>query len=83
MQKMVRTGFRGERKENPLPVHILSYSETSPKERGNVGTEKGEETSPLPPLKGECSDGKVMRVTQAGARSWHDGRVETLPKFFI
>jgi len=31
------------KKENPHPVHILSYSETSPKERGNVGTEKGEE----------------------------------------
>ncbi|EKY09628.1 hypothetical protein HMPREF9078_00343, partial [Capnocytophaga sp. oral taxon 380 str. F0488] len=47
-------------------------SETSPKERGNVGTEKG-----------ECGDGKVMRVTQAGARSWHDRRVDTLPKFFM
>ena len=44
---MVKTGFRGERKGNPHPVHILSYSETSPKERGNVGTEKG-----------ECSDGE-------------------------
>ena len=32
--------FRGERKRNPHPVHILSYSETSPKERGNVGTER-------------------------------------------
>ena len=64
--------FRGERKRNPHPVHILSYSETSPKERGNVGTEKG-----------ECGDGKVMRVTQAGARSWHDRRVDTLPKFFM
>ena len=31
---MVKTGFRGERKGNPHPVHILSYSETSPKERG-------------------------------------------------
>jgi len=31
--------FRGERKRNPHPVHILSYSETSPKERGNVVTE--------------------------------------------
>ena len=34
MQKMVKSGFRGERKRNPHPVHILSYSETSPKERG-------------------------------------------------
>ena len=33
MRKMVKTGFRGERKENPHPDHILSYSETSPKER--------------------------------------------------
>ena len=38
---MEKTGFRGERKENPHPVHILSYSETSPKERGNVVTGKG------------------------------------------
>jgi len=35
-------GFRGERKGNPHPNHILSYSETSPKERGSVATEKGE-----------------------------------------
>ena len=28
------------KKENPHPVHILSYSETSPKERGSVATEK-------------------------------------------
>ena len=47
MQKTVKTGFRDERKRNPHPVHILSYSETSPKERGNVATEKG-----------ECGDGK-------------------------
>ena len=39
---MLKTGFRGERKGNLHPVHILSYSETSPKERGNVATEKGE-----------------------------------------
>ena len=38
---MLKTGFRGERKRNPHPVHILSYSETSPKERGSVWTEKG------------------------------------------
>ena len=38
--KMLKTGFRGERKENPHPVHILSYSETSPKERGNVAIVK-------------------------------------------
>ena len=38
---MVKTGFRGERKGNPHPNHILSYSETSPRERGNVVTEKG------------------------------------------
>ena len=38
---MLKTGFRGERKGNPHPDHILSYSETSPKERGNVETEKG------------------------------------------
>ena len=38
---MLKSGFRGERKGNPHPVHILSYSETSPKERGNVETEKG------------------------------------------
>ena len=33
---------RGSRrkKRNPHPVHILSYSETSPKERGNVATER-------------------------------------------
>ena len=30
-------------KENPHPNHILSYSETSPKERGNVVTERGSE----------------------------------------
>ena len=40
MQKTEKTGFRGERKRNPHPDHILSYSETSPKERGNVVTEK-------------------------------------------
>ena len=40
-------GFRGERKRNPHPVHILSYSETSPKERGNVVTEKGKKPLPL------------------------------------
>ena len=44
---MLKTGFRGERKRNPHPVHILSYSETSPKERGSVATEKR-----------ECGDGK-------------------------
>jgi len=37
---MLKTGFRGERKRNPHPDHILSYSETSPKERGNVVTGK-------------------------------------------
>ena len=37
---MPKMGFRGERKGNPHPVHILSYSETSPKERGSVATEK-------------------------------------------
>ena len=36
---MLKAGFRGERKRNLHPDHILSYSETSPKERGNVGTE--------------------------------------------
>jgi len=45
---MLKTGFRGERKGNPHPVHILSYSETSPKERENVAT-----------VKGECGEGKV------------------------
>ena len=40
MLKMLKTGFRGERKGNPHPDHILSYSETSPKERGNVATER-------------------------------------------
>ena len=58
---MLKTGFRGERKRNPHPVHILSYSETSPKERGcsdeermtNDGGNRGEcggkskETSPF------------------------------------
>ena len=44
---MVKTGFRGERKGNPHPDHILSYSETSPKERGNVVTEKNNETFPF------------------------------------
>ena len=44
---MLKTGFRGERKRNPHPVHILSYSETSPKERGNVVTEKGREIREL------------------------------------
>ena len=43
---MAKRGFRGERKRNPLPVHILSYSEASPEERGCVVTEK--ESSPLP-----------------------------------
>jgi len=38
---MLKTEFRGEGKENPHPVHILSYSETSPKERGSVVTKKG------------------------------------------
>ena len=40
-------------KENPHPNHILSYSETSPKERENVVTEKG-----------ECSDGKGKRISK-------------------
>ena len=61
MQKMVKTGFRGERKGNPHPVHILSYPETSPKERGECGDGKLKETSPQPPPKGECSDGKGGR----------------------
>ena len=43
---MLKTGFRGERKGILTPDHILSYSETTPKERGNVVTEK--ESSPLP-----------------------------------
>ena len=38
---MVKRGFRGERKGNPHPDHILSYSETSPKERGNCRDGKG------------------------------------------
>jgi len=38
---MLKMGFRGERKGNPHPVHILSYSETSPKERGDMATIKG------------------------------------------
>jgi len=38
--KMVKTGFRDERKGNPHPVHILSYSETSPKERGDMAMER-------------------------------------------
>ena len=74
MQKTVKTGFRGERKGNPLPVHILSYSETSPKERGNVVTEKRgmwwqkrevmmnkREVNDEERVtkKGECSDGKM------------------------
>ena len=44
---MLKTEFRDERKGNPHPVHILSYSETSPKERGNVVTEKGREIREL------------------------------------
>ena len=44
---MLKTEFRGERKGNPHPVHILSYSETSPKERGSVVTEKGREIREL------------------------------------
>ena len=36
---MLKTGFRGERKGILTPDHILSYSETTPKERGNVVTE--------------------------------------------
>jgi len=55
---MVKTGFRGERKRNPHPVHILSYSETSPKERGNVVTEKRRKPPPSPLSEGECGDGK-------------------------
>ena len=40
-------GFRGERKRNPHPNHILSYSETSPKERGNVVTENQKKPPPF------------------------------------
>jgi len=58
MQKMVKTGFRGERKRNPHPVHILSYSETSPKERGNVVTENQKKPTPSPLNEGECGDSK-------------------------
>ena len=50
---MVKTGFRDERKGNPLPVHILSYSETSPKERGSVATEKRRKPPPSPLGEGE------------------------------
>ena len=38
---MLKREFRGERKRNPHPDHTLSYSETSPKERGDVVTVKG------------------------------------------
>ena len=38
---MTEKGECGDGKGNPHPNHILSYSETSPKERGNVATEKG------------------------------------------
>ena len=37
---MLKNGVSRRKKRNPHPVHILSYSETSPKERGNVATEK-------------------------------------------
>ena len=35
------------KEKNPHPDHILSYSETSPKERGNVVTEKIMKPPPL------------------------------------
>ena len=49
---MLKTGFRGERKRNPHPVHILSYSETSPKERGNVVPGKRKKPPPSPLQRG-------------------------------
>ena len=52
MQKMVKTGFRDKRKRNPLPVHILSYSETSPKERKNVVMENQKKPPPSPLQRG-------------------------------
>ena len=39
--KNVKNGVSRRKKKNPHPDHILSYSETSPKERGNVVTVKG------------------------------------------
>ena len=42
-----KNGVSRRKKGNPHPNHILSYSETSPKERENVAT-----------VKGECGDGK-------------------------
>ena len=58
---MLKTGFRGERKKNPHPVHILSYSETSPKERGNVGTEKRKKPLPSPLPRGNVATEKGKR----------------------
>jgi len=47
-------GGMWRRKGNPHLVHILSYSETSPKERGNVAIVKRNVVTE----KGECCDGK-------------------------
>jgi|GEM_PF-4443382 len=56
------------KKRNPHPVHILSYSETSPKERGNVVTEKG-----------ECADGKgegiIRELGNLEMRKWGGVRI--------
>ena len=49
-----RKGGMWRRKGNPHLVHILSYSETSPKERGNVAIVKRNVVTE----KGECCDGK-------------------------
>ena len=61
---MVKTGFRGERKGNPHPVHILSYSETSPKERGSVATEKIMKPPPSPLGEGELVAGKGRKIRE-------------------
>ena len=41
MQKMVKTGFRGERKENPHPVPLPRRGGIWRRKKGNVVTEKG------------------------------------------
>ena len=51
MQKMLKTGFRGERKGILTPS--LSQGE------GECGDGNLKETSPLPPSKGGIRDGKV------------------------
>ena len=59
---MEKTGFRGERKENPLPVPLPRRGDVvtsrQRRKKGNVETEKRRKPPPSPLNEGEYGDGK-------------------------